>query len=592
MNIFIIDTQTKEKYYVDVSKTGENSIVCPVCSGDRKKKTDRCLRWNNDKGTGLCHHCNAVFVSNILRHREIKTYTFPQWKNRTELTDKAVKWFEGRGISQATLKKMKIGYAKEYMPQHNKEVNTVCFPYYQNDILVNIKFRTADKKFKMNEGSELILYNIDAIQTTDSLIITEGEMDALTYIECGFPNVVSVPNGAGASQLTYLDNYMDYLEHIKVFYIATDFDEPGLKLRNELVRRLGVERCKIVTYDGYKDVNELLCAKSHFAVKDTIAKSVDSPMDGIIAPNDNRDDFFSMWKEGLPSGKSVGIPAIDQYIRWETGRLAIWTGFPASGKSEMLDFFVVKLNIRHGWKAAYFSPENYPIVIHIAKLVEKLTGKVFNSRHISEDDMWEAWDYIGENFMFLDPYDDPTLGNILDRAKYCVRKKGIKQLIIDPFNTLEHKSMPGENQTDYISRFLDELSRFARKYDIIINLVAHPTKPTLKKMESPSSNVATLYDISGSAHFYNKADYGISIYRDFENKHSVFYPLKVRFKNLGEPNRDGIILNYNYGNGRFSPQNDLYDNTNWLNPNFQDDWVKSLSQSKEFTEIPNEDLPY
>ena len=223
----------------------EQKYLCPECSHLRKKKNDKCLNWNIDKDKGKCHNCGAAFW--LYKPAEQKQYIVPEWKNITDLSDAAVKWFTGRMISQKTLVKMKIYTAQEYMPQDQKEVEAICIPYFFQEKLYNIKFRALEKKFKMVSGAELIFYNQDALLNFEDIIIVEGEIDALSFIQCGFNNVVSVPNGAG-SKLDFLDTYIGLFDNVKRVYLAVDQDTPGITLRDELARRLGPERCMLVNF--------------------------------------------------------------------------------------------------------------------------------------------------------------------------------------------------------------------------------------------------------------------------------------------------------------------------------------------------------
>lgn len=549
--MIIADIDTQLLYEIFPQRDhGENAMTCPACSKDRHKKRDKCFSWNADSRVGRCNHCQHRFVEHkALKERPAKEYAIPKWKNITELTDKAVKFFEGRMISQATLKKMQIYSDKEFMPQHGAEVDVICFPYFVDGQLRNIKYRGPQKSFRVVSGAELVLYNFDCVtDSIDTLVICEGEMDALSFIDVGIENVVSVPNGAGSANLEYLDNYIERLDHIKTFYIAADFDDAGLKLRNELVRRLRAERCKIVTYDGYKDANDLFKAKGGLALRAAIEGATEVPAEGVINLADCYDNIVAMYHNGLPRGMEIGIKEIDEMVRWQTSRLAIWTGIPSHGKSEMLDMVCLRLCLAHGWRTVFFSPENFPLEYHYAKLTKKLTGKKFNSYNMTMQELDDAFDYIAENFVWLDPYKDATLEGILERTEDHIRRRGIKQLVIDPFNCLEHGRDQHETGSEYIGRFLDRLSGFAKKHDILVHLVAHPTKLVRDGGKYPPP---TLYDISGSANFYNKADYGITIYRDFDQNRTQFIPTKVRFNNLGQPDRNGVELQYNHDNGRY-----------------------------------------
>jgi twinkle protein len=191
--------------------------------------------------------------------RERPAYKKPEQKGNAKLEPRALAWFASRGISQKTVEAMKITEGKEWMPQKNGLANTVQFNYYRNGELVNTKFRTGDKCFKLCSGAELLPYNIDAIKGTTECIITEGEMDALSFYECGRHDVVSVPNGANAN-LSYLDDYIDdYFDDKETIFIASDTDTKGVLLRDELLRRFGPERCRVLEYgEGCKDANEHL----------------------------------------------------------------------------------------------------------------------------------------------------------------------------------------------------------------------------------------------------------------------------------------------------------------------------------------------
>lgn len=156
MNTRIVSIATKQVYDIFVSKAGENYMPCPECSKNRKKQKAKCFSWNDLIKQGKCHNCEASFV--LWKPFETKKeYVTPVWDNKTELTEKAVKWFEGRMISQNVLNEMKIYSDNQYMPQTGKNESVVCFPYFNNNKLVNIKYRTGNKEFKLVSGAELIL---------------------------------------------------------------------------------------------------------------------------------------------------------------------------------------------------------------------------------------------------------------------------------------------------------------------------------------------------------------------------------------------------------------------------------------------------
>ena len=141
-----------------------------------------------------------------------------------------------RGIPIDVLTRMKIEERLEFLPQTGKEEACICFPYLEDGVMKNMKFRDAAKHFKMVKGAELIPWNIDAIKGKEKCYITEGEIDALSLIAAGLEEVVSVPNGAGGANLQWLDRFVEsHFDDKAEIILAMDTDKRGVELRDELV---------------------------------------------------------------------------------------------------------------------------------------------------------------------------------------------------------------------------------------------------------------------------------------------------------------------------------------------------------------------
>ena len=295
----------------------------------------------------------------------------------------------------------------------------------------------------------------------------------------------------------------------------------------------------------------------------------------------------------MQRGVTIGHQCFDRLCSFETKRLLTVTGIPGSGKSEFIDEIAERLNMRYGWRFAYFSPENAPLAYHASKLIEKFTGKKFSKDTLTFGEYKMVKQHLETDFFFISPKDDYRLETILERAKFLVRRKGIKALVIDPYNRLEDES-DGMSETKYISRQLDRLTNFAQQNDVLVILMAHPTKQTKNKdgvIEAP-----TLYDISGSAHFYNKTDFGIVVHRNrVENTVEVIVQ-KVKFRHLGEVGT--ALFKYNINNGRYT---DYTPNTEpvWDNSNHLIEDVKQKQQDAyeasqfDWDDLqPDEDCPF
>ena len=574
------------KYGIEVPygrTSGNVKVFCPQCRDQRHDKRDRSLSVDLATGMFNCHYCGysgcAKEHSDAEKRiwmerqpwfnpapikRQRQEYRIPKQHCNATIGERAAAWFASRGISRATLDAVKVTEGMEWMPQKNGQANTVQFNYYKGGKLVNTKFRTGDKCFKLCQGAELLPYNIDAIKGTKECIITEGEMDALSFYECGRTDVVSVPNGANAN-LSYLDDYMeDYFEDKETIFIASDSDTKGVLLREELLRRFGAERCRIVEYgDGCKDANEHLMKYGKESLLKCLENAQEVKLEGIFTVSDFEQSLDALFERGMQKGVTIGHENFDRLCSFETKRLCIVTGIPGSGKSEFIDEIAERLNLRYGWKFAYFSPENAPLAYHASKLIEKFTGKHFNKQYLTFGEYRQVKEHLEDNFFFISPSESYKVDTILERAKFLVRRRGIKALVIDPYNRLESEQ-GRKNETQYISELLDRLTNFAQQNDILIILMAHPTKQPRNKdgvIEAP-----TLYDISGSANFFNKADFGIVVHRNRIQNNVEVHVQKVKFKHLGECGT--ALFHYNINNGRYCPYEEnrepVWDNTNHL----------------------------
>lgn len=514
--------------------SGEVNCICPKCSHTRKKKTDKCLSVNLDKQVWYCFNCGWKGALVIEKPKPIE-YVKPVWRNNTELSVNAVKWFESRGISQNTLVKMKITEGLEWMPKHNKEVNTIQFNYFDGEDLINTKFRTGDKVFKMVKDAEKIPYNINSIQDHNEVFIVEGEIDVLTMIESGIESVISVPNGAnlGNNNLDYLDKYIDKLITKKII-IATDNDSAGRSLKNDLADRFGHYNCFWLDLGQYKDLNEVLINEGINGVLSLKAKEFE--IVGSIGVEYYWDEVFDLYQNGLDNGCKIKDGVLDDYLSFVKGYITTITGIPGHGKSEYLDHITTHLIVNHNWKGAFYSPENKPTKLHLSKLVRKITGKGwYGQDKINDNDLANCLNWLYEKIWFIKPPKGFDLENILNSVKELKERKNIDFFVIDAWNKLEHKF--DQNETKYIGESLDKIAVFCEENNVHCFLVAHPKK--ISKNKDGIFEIPNLYDIAGSANFYNKSDNGITVYRSFDQSNpdyswSTVFIQKVKFNHWGK----------------------------------------------------------
>lgn len=328
-------SQSKRVYDIQFDLSKKARYICPECSEQRKNKKAKDLEYYPDTQTAYCFHCSTtMFVYKPFETQQV--FTKPEWKNKTQLTDKAVKYFESRMITQDTLNEMKIYSDVEWMPQFQKEVEVFCFPYFRNGELINIKYRGPKKSFKLVSNAELIWYNFDCILEAYELIVCEGEIDCITFVQNGFKNVISVPNGA-KSRADYLDNSIELFERIEKIYLATDCDTVGLELKDELIRRFGAEKCYSVNFKGCKDANEYFNKFGGYDFKDILKDAKPIPIAGNVEISSIYNEIIDLYENGVKKGSEIGIEEIDKYCTWELGRLCTVTGIPSCfSKSQLV----------------------------------------------------------------------------------------------------------------------------------------------------------------------------------------------------------------------------------------------------------------
>ena len=586
-------------YQVDIRHrtSGVIKTICNQCLPTRHNKRDRSLRVNIDTGHCHCYHCGADFyVPDDTEEREKAerqaarkrraAAVVPQHFQRpvfdaskTTLSDATERWLvETRCIPQSVIAELRITEQEEFMPQFGAKERCVCFNYFEGGQLVNTKFRSGKKHFKMVQGAELIPYNIDSLIGQTSCIIHEGELDAASSIAAGFKGVISVPAGAN-SNLSWLDRFMEtHFEDLEEIIIAVDTDSAGIRLRDELVNRLGAERCRVVAYGpDCKDANEHLVKYGLESLRIAIEQAVEVPLEGIFTAADLHGDLRALFDNGFGPGAETGWEEMDKICTYERRRNIIVTGTPGAGKSEWVDELVLRLCLRHQWKIGFFSPENIPIVYHLRKLIEKLTGHRFqNGCGMTEGLLARSEEFLAENVSHISLKGNATPDRVLAKARELVVRRGCRIFVFDPLNRFDHEPAPGQTETQYISNLLNKFTEFATQYNCLLILVAHPRKMNRNPTTGATPRVE-MYDINGSADFYNKADYGIVVERDKEIGITRVYVDKVKFKHLGV----GGVATFVYDpvNGRYLPceeshdpavpleqraRNTVYDSSCWL----------------------------
>ena len=526
-----------EKFNQHGLEVGKTQGICPLCSTDRKpeNKKAKCSSYDWERGLGTCHNCDKSFQLHTYKRKgkAERDYVKPEIKNVDLVVDKTLEWFKTRGITKDTLDELKVTTGQEFMPQTGKSENTIQFNYYVGGQLTNVKYRDARKNFKLYKGAEKVFYNIDNTVGHDYCIIVEGEMDVLALHEAGITNAISVPNGAtlNSNNLDYLDNCIDYFDDKDKIIIAVDSDAPGQALQAELIRRLGAEICYITTFDDCKDANEYLVKHGSKELLSRITNAKPVPLENVTTFRDIEDEVTDFVRNGFKKGFQIGLDNFDEIFSTYTGQFITVTGIPSSGKSDFVDQMCVGYNKEYGWKTAFASPENAPTYLHAHKLMRKVWGDMPNKGDIGGDKWNQVAEHVNDSFFFID-MERYTLESVLRKGAELVKRKGIKCLVIDPFNKVRDVDCTTEDVNRYTMEYLTKIETFAKKYDVLVMIVAHPTK--MYKNQNGKIEEPTMYNIKGGGEWYDASYHGLLVHRDYELKTTKVKVLKVKFQNLGE----------------------------------------------------------
>lgn len=532
-------------------RSGETDVTCPKCSAQRKKKHARCLSVNLDKGVWNCAHCGWAGGLSEGEKRFEPAWRKPQYRRPAPLAAKPLsaieEWFTSRGITRGVLERNGIAAVQVYMPQAEEHVGAIAFPYLRGDELVNVKYRDRQKNFRMETGAERILYGLNDI-APERCVIVEGEIDKLSVEMAGITSCVSVPDGAPAenakdysSKFAFLEADEERLAEVREWIIAVDNDGPGKRLEDELARRLGRDRCKRVVWpNDCKDANDVLRSFGPEILRECLDNAELYPLKGVFSVLDNSTRIQHLREHGWEKGVSTGWEELDRFYTVRPGELTVITGMPNSGKSNWLDSLLVNLAREHGWHFALFSPENQPLEDHQARMMEKWARVPFAegpTPRMDDETFNLAMNWAHEHFTWILPDDDFdwTVETVLAGTRALILRKGIRGIVIDPWNELEHAAPPGMTETVYTGQVLRHVRQFARQCGVHVWIVAHPQK-LYRDKDSGNYPIPTLYDISGSANWRNKADNGLVVWRDFGNAHTPveIHIQKIRFRQIGK----------------------------------------------------------
>ena len=503
---------------------------------NKKNKTFHCFGCNKtvdiidilmEKGSTFLEAAKYLFekagIEYSFGEKDVKTrhnYRYPHEEPMNE-KEHVVDYWGKRGISKNVIDYLDI--------REDSHGNGVFNFYDTNDVLTMVKYRPA-RTIEKHSGqpktwcqkdadTSSLLFNMNRVNTSKPLLITEGETDCASAIEAGYINTVSVPLGAG--NLHWIEENWDWLNNFESIIIWSDNDEPGIKMRKECIYRLGTWRTKYISTPEFfekengkrvplKDINDCLQVGGKEFVMNLISEAKDVPVKSVVDYSEIEELDISQM-----DGVKTGIkPLDDELLKIFYGTLTVLSGRPGSGKTSIIDQTIART-----------IDDGSPVFLFSKEMPERMSANWFNTIIAGRRNMVERTSRDNRKYyivpqaihkkmqahynkkLFIYRDDEPNdVDSVLKSAEECVRKFGCKLIVLDNLMMIDLNCSESDKNTAQ-TNLINALIKFAAKFNVAVVLIAHP-----RKTQDTNSDIE-MYDISGTSNIINLAMRSIGLRR-------------------------------------------------------------------------------
>lgn len=503
---------------------------------NKKNKTFHCFGCNKtvdiidvlmEKGNTFLEAAKYLFekagVEYSFGEKDVRTrhnYRYPHEEPINE-KEHVVDYWGKRGISKNVIDYLDI--------REDSHGNGVFNFYDTNDVLTMVKYRPARTVEKhsgqpktwcqKDADTSALLFNMNRVNTSKPLLITEGETDCASAIEAGYINTVSVPLGAG--NLHWIEENWDWLNNFESIIIWSDNDEPGIKMRKECIYRLGTWRTKYISTPEFfekengkrvplKDINDCLQVGGKEFVMNLISEAKDVPVKSVVDYSEIEELDISQM-----DGVKTGIkPLDDELLKIFYGTLTVLSGRPGSGKTSIIDQTIART-----------IDDGSPVFLFSKEMPERMSANWFNTIIAGRRNMVERTSRDNRKYyivpqaiqkkmqaqynkkLFIYRDDEPNdVDSVLKSAEECVRKFGCKLIVLDNLMMIDLNCSESDKNTAQ-TNLINALIKFAAKFNVAVVLIAHP-----RKTQDTNSDIE-MYDISGTSNIINLAMRSIGLRR-------------------------------------------------------------------------------
>lgn len=503
---------------------------------NKKNKTFHCFGCNKtvdiidvlmEKGNTFLEAARYLFekanIAYSFGEKDVKTRHNYRYPHEEAINEKSqvIDYWGKRGISKNVIDYLDI--------REDMQGNGVFNFYDTNDVLTMVKYRPARTVEKhsgqpktwcqKDADTSSLLFNMNRVNTSKPLLITEGETDCASAIEAGYINTVSVPLGAG--NLHWIEENWDWLNNFDSIIIWSDNDEPGIKMRKECIYRLGTWRTKYISAPEFfekdngkkiplKDINDCLQIGGKDFVMNLISEAKDVPVKSVVDYSEIEELDISQM-----DGVKTGIkPLDDELVKIFYGTLTVLSGRPGSGKTSIIDQTIART-----------IDDGNPVFLFSKEMPERMSANWFNTIIAGRRNMIERTSRDNRKYyivpqviqkkmqahynkkLFIYRDDEPNdVDSVLKSAEECVRKFGCKLIVLDNLMMIDLNCSESDKNTAQ-TNLINALIKFASKFNVAVVLIAHP-----RKTQDTNSDIE-MYDISGTSNIINLAMRSIGLRR-------------------------------------------------------------------------------
>ena len=548
-------------------------VWCPYCQGGGKDKDTFSI--NMDTGVFKCLRASCSAQGNMITlakdfgfslGRDADTYYGLKWQRfktitkkpeTIEIRDPAVAYLEGRGISREITEKY-------YITTLKGQDNVLMFPFYDPDKRMQfIKYRNLTYQKGQSGSKEWceadcrpILFGMAQCNPENkTLIMTEGQIDSLSVAEAGYENAVSVPTGKNG--FTWVPHCWDWLQGFEKLIVFGDFEHGAMTLLPDMKARFNgqVWHVRPEDYQGCKDANEILqkfgkdgiraCIENAERESDVhLIRMADvKPVDQINAPH-----------------ISTGFTQLDRLIGgFYFGQVILLSGRRGKGKSTLASQFLCGA-LRAGESCLAYSGE----LIHsnFREWMDRQLAGPDNLQEVRSDSGKADWtlqtwqrqrlhDWYYHTMWIYDEADvnGEETESLMQTVEKAVREYGIRVVLLDNLMTALDENLSADlNRLQ--SNFVRNLARMARKYNVIIFLIAHPRK---RRGDGGDFDAD---DVMGSGNITNAVDVVLNYDTGPDKFNKPDRILSVKKNRISGDLSDGIDMWYDPASKRISERKD------------------------------------